>query len=84
MIKLFFIVRKYIDLTIKYKAAKYNTEYNAIQPFLPSATCGFVTIVTTSANTKASIAKNMNIRPRARANCLPTELFFSQCGHLAS
>lgn len=36
------------------------------------------------ADTNESIAKNKNIKPRARANCLPTELFFSQCGHLAS
>lgn len=84
MIRLFFIVKKYTDLTIKYKAAKYNIEYNAIQPFLPSVTCGFVTIVTTSASTNDSRAKNRNIKPRARANCLPTELFFSQWGHLAS
>lgn len=58
--------------------------YNAIQPFLPLATWGLVTTVTTIANTRDSIAKNKNIRPRALANSLPTELFFSQCGHLAS
>lgn len=84
MIILFFIVRKYIDLTIKYKAARYKTEYNAIQPFWPSDTREFVTIVTTSASTNDNSARNRKIKPRALANCLPTELFFSQCGHLAS
>ena len=29
-------------------------------------------------------ARIEKIKPRARANSRPTELFFSQCGHLAS
>lgn len=38
MIKLFFIVKKYPDRTVKYAAEKYNNEYKAIQPLLPFAT----------------------------------------------
>lgn len=59
-------------------------EYKAIQPFLPFETCDCVTTVTVIANTSDSIAKNKNINPLALANSLPTELFFSQCGHLAN
>lgn len=69
---------------MKYKADKYNIEYKAIQPFLPADTADFVTTVIIIAITRDSKAKNKKIKPLARANSLPTELFFSQCGHLAS
>ena len=84
MIRLFFMVRKYVALNRKYKAHRYINEYKAIHPLLPLATWECVTTVTTMANIKDSTARKRNIRPRARANSLPTELFFSQCGHLAS
>lgn len=64
----------------------YNVEYRAIQPPFVGCSSSWidVTTVTITAISKASIAKNTNVRPRARANFLPTELFFSQWGHRAS
>lgn len=62
----------------------YKMENKAIQPFFPFETWGAVTTVTMIPNTIDTRARNMNMSPLARAKSLPTELFFSQCGHRAS
>lgn len=62
----------------------YSVEYKAIQPAFVGCSWIDVTTVTMMAIIKASKAKNKNVKPRALANSLPTELFFSQWGHLAS
>lgn len=73
-----------MDREIKNSPATPSTADKAIQPFFPFATCEWVTTVTTIARMIERKARNRKIKPRALANSLPTELFFSQCGHLAS
>lgn len=69
---------------MKYKDDAYNIEYIITQAPWPFDTLALVAAVMMTARTNVIMAENRNSMPRVRANSLPTELFFSQCGHLAS